>query len=406
MIPRKEMKKSESPIDIKEGVYERFPVTRQAFVTVSFQDAGEIGYNHWMNKMMENMVRRMMSGEEGRRQEDNALDLGANALNLLIGEYGFPNFQFLKWSPLFVPDMLANHPVNMPSNELSNMVKKAAVLYGADLVGIASLDPKWVYSKDLFKSFEIVDEGSPQETEDAFLIPRKVNKAIVMAVAMDDEMIETSPLVDASTATSLGYSRMGITAVSLAEYIRGLGYQAIPCMNDTALSIPLAVEAGLGQLGRLGLLITPEFGPNVRLMKVLTDMPLENDHAIDFGIPEFCDNCHLCAEHCPSSAISFGEQSYDGICDNNNSGIKKWYISAEKCLRLWQTNGASCANCIAVCPFTRGFESMQCFECKKCETKTGCELQVNTHLRAKYGYLDVDTWGNKPKVLKPRRRGL
>lgn len=406
MIPRNQIKKNEKPIDIKEGIYERFPVTRQAFVTVSFKDVGEIGYNHWMNKMMENMIRRMLGGEEGRRQEDNALDMGANALNLLIGQYGFPNFQFLKWDPLFVPEGMSKQPVKLPKDVLSSMIKKASHLYGADLVGITDLDPKWIYSQDLFKPFEITEGMKPKETEDAFLIPRKINKAIVMAVAMDDEMIETSPLVDASTATSLGYSRMGIAAVSLAEYIRGMGYQAIPCMNDTAISIPLAVQAGLGQLGRLGLLITPEFGPNVRLLKVLTDMPLENDHPIDFGIPEFCENCHLCAEHCPSGSISFEGQNYEGVCENNNPGVKKWYIYAEKCLRLWQTNGASCANCISVCPFTKGFESMQCFECKKCETKTGCELQVNTHLRAKYGYLQVETWGDKPKVLKPRRRGL
>ncbi len=406
MLPRSKLKKSKKPFEIDENMYMRFPVAKQAFVTVSFQDTGEIGYNLFMEKMMQNMIKRMMHGEEGRLQQHNALDLGANTLNLLLGQYGFPNFQFLKWAPLFVPEVLASRPVDIPEQQLTEMVKHAAGLYGSDLVGVADLDPKWIYSKDLFKPFVLTEGDKAEETEEAFLIPTKINKAIVMAVAMDDEMIETSPLVDASTATSLGYSRMGMAAVSLAEYIRALGYQAIPCMNDTALSIPLAIEAGLGELGRHGLLITPEFGSNIRLCKVLTDMPLIKDEPIDLGIAEFCENCHLCAEHCPSQSISYEKQSFEGVCANNNPGVKKWYIYGENCLRFWQENGASCANCIAVCPFTRGFESMQCVECVKCETKTGCALHVNTHLREKFGYLEVTNWGEKPKVLKPRRRGL
>jgi len=92
---------------------------------------------------------------------------------------------------------------------------------------------------------------------------------------------------------------MGITDIALAEAIRMMGYNAIPCKNGTALSIPLAIDAGLGQLGRNGLLITPKYGPAVRIGKVLTDMPLVPDRPIDFGVTEFCQSCKKCAEHCP-----------------------------------------------------------------------------------------------------------
>ncbi|QSX07551.1 reductive dehalogenase [Alkalibacter rhizosphaerae] len=406
MIPRNEMKEAEKAYVLDESLYQRYPVTRQAFVTVSTKDKGEISYLHFLEKMKENMVRRMMEGEKGHQQQDNALDLGANAFNLIIGQYGFPNFQLLQWKPMFTPELMQKTPLALPSSQLTTLVKDGAQLYGADLVGITDLDPKWIYSQDLFKPFVLSEGSAPEETEEAFLIPRKINKSIVMAFAMNDDMINESPEVPASTATSIGYSRMGIAVVALAEYIRALGYQAIPSMNDTALNIPLAVEAGLGQLGRLGLLITPEFGPNVRLAKVLTDMPLDVDSPVDFGITEFCKNCYLCADHCPSGSIGYGEPTLEGVCDNNNSGVEKWYIYPEKCLRYWQKNGSSCANCIAVCPFTRGFESMQCFECDRCETKIGCALQVNTHLRIKYGYLESNVWGNQPKVLKPRRKGF
>jgi reductive dehalogenase len=394
------------PYQLDEKRYTRFPVYRQSFATVSYQDTGGLSTNGFLGKMLANMGLNMAQGKKDRLQVDNALDMGANALNLILGDYGAANRQFLKWEPMLIPEMFSNNRVKLSSEDLTVKVKEGALLYGADLVGITDVKEAWIFSHDMEKPYIISEEGKPRETEEGYIIPKSVNKAIVIAVAMDEDMIETSPSVPASTATSLGYSRMAITVVALAEYIRALGYIAIPSMNDTALSIPLAIDAGLGQLGRHGLLITPEFGSNIRLCKVITDMPLITDEPIDFGVTEFCDSCHLCADHCPPKAISKGKPTMEGPCENNNPGAEKWYVHCEKCLRFWQVNGASCANCISVCPFTYGFESMQCMECVKCDTRRGCELQVNTHERLKHGYLEGKYWGGRNKVLKPRRRGL
>jgi len=90
--------------------------------------------------------------------------------------------------------------------------------------------------------------------------------------------------------------------------LSGLGYEAIPCVNDTAQSIPFALDAGLGELSRLNKLVTPEFGPAVRLCKVFTDMPMAYDKPIDFGLVEFCKGCKKCAEACPSRALSFDDE--------------------------------------------------------------------------------------------------
>lgn len=349
----------------------------------------------------------MQAGKKGYSQADNALDLGANTLNLILGSFGSANGQFLKWSSLFVPELLSWHKATAPPEKMTDMVKLAAALYGSDLTGVANLDTRWIYSHDAReKPFLITDDEKPAEEKEAFIIPKTMNKAVVMAVAMDEEMLASSPAIPAGTASSLGYSRMGIAAVSLAEYIRALGYAAIPCMNDTALSIPLAIDAGLGELGRHGLLITPEYGSSVRLCKVLTDMPLVPDKPISFGVKEFCDNCLLCARHCPAQAIGMGDQTTHGPCGNNNHGVRKWYIHAEKCLRFWQINGSTCANCLSVCPFAAGFVSEHCQLCEKCDTTCGCALQANTYQRIKYGYLHSERWGDTPEVQAPRRRGL
>jgi len=68
-----------------------------------------------------------------------------------------------------------------------------------------------------------------------------------------------------------------------------LGYTAIPAGHDAASSILLAIDGGLGQLGRSGLLVTPEYGARVRIAKVRTDMPLIPDKPIDFALTEIFD---------------------------------------------------------------------------------------------------------------------
>lgn len=407
MIPRKQYVSEKPGYELDEKKYSRFPVYRQAFATVSKEDTGEPGYLGFLAKMQESAMQNMMRNLPGRTIVDYAVSFGANSMNLLVGEYGFPNHNFLKWEPLYIPEPLTLRPVAMEPVELTALVKRTASLYGADLAGVAPLAEKWLYSHEMVKPFIISEQAlKPQETDEAFIIPGSVNRAIVMAVAMNQEMIAKSPEVAAGTAVNLGYSRMAILVVSLAEFIRSLGYKAIPCMNDTALSVPLAIDAGLGELGRHGLLLTPEFGSNVRLCKVLTDMPLILDQPIDMGMTEFCAQCLLCAMHCPANAIAKGERSFDGVCANNNPGVKKWQVNSTACLRFWQQNGADCANCIAVCPFTYGFEWSQCMECVRCETTHGCALHLTTHLRDKHGYIEQLTWWERPKEKLLERRGL
>ncbi len=228
--------------------------------------------------------------------------------------------------------------------EVSRKIKRAARFFGASLVGICELDRRWLYS---FVSNDITGEHTPLE------IPEEYRYAIAMAIEMDHTLMQTSPTGGAAAATGLGYSRMAFVAGLLARFIRNLGYQAIPCGNDTALSIPIAIEAGLGELGRNGLLITEKFGPRVRLCKVFTDLPLVPDEPRFFGVEDFCRNCMKCAKDCPSQAISFGEKTTEVPTMSNNPGVLKWPINAEQCFKYWVANRLDCANCIRVCPFNK-----------------------------------------------------
>ncbi len=222
---------------------------------------------------------------------------------------------------------------------MTSQIKRAARFYGASLVGIARLDRRWVYTHDR--------EG------DSIIIPDHFLYAIVMGVAMDPLGIGTSPAFPASAAVGLAYSRMAFVLACLGEFVRNLGYHSIQMGNDTALSIPLAVDAGLGEMGRHGLLITPELGSRVRMCKIFTDLPLVSDHPIDLGVTQFCKTCKKCAEECEVEAISFeDEPTFEPVCKSNNPGVLKWPVNAEKCYGFWCENGGDCATCISVCPYT------------------------------------------------------
>jgi epoxyqueuosine reductase len=82
-----------------------------------------------------------------------------------------------------------------------------------------------------------------------------------MAIEMKHEEIAHSPNAIGGAATGLGYSRMTFVANLVVNHMRGLGYQAAPSGNDTALSFFLAIATGLGELGRMGMLVTEKFGP-------------------------------------------------------------------------------------------------------------------------------------------------
>lgn len=225
-------------------------------------------------------------------------------------------------------------------------VKKAAAFFGASLTGICRLDRRWLYSP----AYRISAEGGRIEENP---IPDEFEYAVAVAVEMDEAAVRCSPSLPASAATGLGYSRMAFTAGLLAHYIRGLGYQAIPCGNDTACSIPIAIDAGLGEIARNGLLVTPEFGPRVRLAKILTDLPLVPDRPIEFGVHGFCRTCEKCARKCPSKSIMFGEPTDTIHNISNRSGVLTWHINAETCLQFWADNASDCSNCIRSCPFNK-----------------------------------------------------
>lgn len=243
------------------------------------------------------------------------------------------------------------HPIRLEIDDIkkiTNLIKKTAKWFGADLVGITPLNRLWVYSHWGDHSIRL---GLAGKVGDPIELPDYFSNVIVMAVEMDYHHVLRSPAVECST--DLGYSKMAFASTSLARFIQELGYHAMPSGNDTALSIPLAIDAGLGELGRHGLLITNEYGPRVRLCKVFTDLPLIHDKPINIGIQSFCETCEKCAQKCPGQAIRHEERTPKPVNISNNENLLKWPVNAENCIGWWFKNRAHCTVCIRVCPFNK-----------------------------------------------------
>jgi ferredoxin len=165
---------------------------------------------------------------------------------------------------------------------------------------------------------------------------------------MDFHMVGASPYPQTAMESGKQYGEAAKVAVQLAAAIRSLGYAARAHIDaNYRLIAPLvARDAGMGEIGRMGLLMTPNLGPRVRLGAVTTNAELIPDgRRPDPAVIDFCNICKKCAECCPSRAIPFDER-------REIDGALRWRINSESCFHYWTVIGTDCGRCMAVCPFS------------------------------------------------------
>lgn len=265
--------------------------------------------------------------------------------------------------------------------EASRNIKHVAEKFGADMAGITTYDERWTYSKKYSCATGLEKENKMEDD---------IHRTIVLIHSMDKDLLQTVPSALSGTATGLGYAKDLFVLLSLSQYLRNLGYKAVPSMNDTAISIPYAIKAGLGELGRHGLLITPKYGPRVRIGKIFTNLPMTTDKPIRFGVKDFCNICSLCVKACPAKAIFEGEPAKKKVTASTMQGVEKWAINPEKCFKYWTTINTDCSVCIRVCPYNRGSKWHDVI----------WRYLAGTFLRNKM--LDLDVWMKRGKKLRPK----
>ncbi len=256
---------------------------------------------------------------------------------------------FLDAFETFIP--LAPTEAEVTSDgETAARIKKAAKFLGADLVGITEYDERWVYD-------QTADLTTKDREDKPNPLPDGMTNVIVLGHGMDYGLVQAYPSALGASATGREYSREAAIATSLASFIQGLGFRAVASSNDTALTIPYAVKAGLGEYGRNQMVITKEYGPRVRFSKVFTDMPMARDRPQRFGVTEFCGQCTKCADACPPKALPYGPPEEGGANRSAISGVKKWTADCEKCFSFWTRMRADCAICMRVCPYNKDYSN-------------------------------------------------
>ena len=321
------------PYFVDRDVFKRFPQKNICFSRARW-DEDFTAYGRGIYDRAESKMER---GLKGYTREDYAAMSAAWSVHDAL-----PRSRGLRMGgslSTFAPVSKPAEPQADPKKN-SEFIRRFAKGLGAAEVGTTSLNLDWVYSRDV--------EGKPLDLEES------VRHAIVFLVPMDQNMLARSPRVPASTAVGLAYSKCRTISESIARCVAQLGYNAHPAVNELALSVPLAIDAGLGEFARNGLLISDVHGMAVRIGKVLTDMPLEQDPPVNLGVREFCRRCKRCAEKCPPRVISFDDEpSGKTFSVSNNPGIVKWYVNVDRCYEFWCNNGTDCSNCITWCPFTK-----------------------------------------------------
>jgi len=236
-------------------------------------------------------------------------------------------FQAAYCYPELVP--VAAQRADAPAHEWTEAVRSFALAHEADALGIASMDPLYV-----FEGYDIEEPW-----------------VIVLGLAHDYERLKEVPSDETNGVgvCDVGdqYARGTRASYALANWIREKGYKANPYpgpMAGALALIPAAIAAGLGELGKHGSLISRHFGSGVRLAGVTTDMPLIPSGRDRFGADEFCSTCQICTQACPPAAISPHKQMV--------RGVERWYVDFDKCIPFF-AEAASCGICIAECPWTR-----------------------------------------------------
>ncbi|WP_105614678.1 4Fe-4S binding protein [Vallitalea okinawensis] len=209
--------------------------------------------------------------------------------------------------------------------------------YGRSL-GVTAMGFTDVESKDIFKGRSVL-----------------FNKAIVITMEMREEPIRNAPSEATQKEIFRTYHGLGVIVNHIANFLRNHGYQAQagPALGGDAIYPVLGEKAGLGAIGKHGLLISPECGPRQRIAAIYTNienLPIskENSHG---WIKDFCDKCGKCVRKCPGEAI------YTTPIEHTDGG--KICVDYKKCAVPF-SNSYGCTVCIRECAFnTRTYEELK-----------------------------------------------
>lgn len=330
--------------------------------------------------------RRAKGGPNGRPGTIDQPYADANVAMMLASlsiPHALSSMDVVKPKPhFFLREKLEKNKITLSEAEATLRIKGYTKNIGADLVGIAEINPFWVYSK----KGEIFNDNWEDWGKEINLNHKY---AIVFAEEMSFEMVGSAPHTPTVIESMKDYAKGAFISTQLASMIANLGYPASAnhLRHYETILPPLAVDAGLGEVGRLGYLMTKEYGPRIRLGAVTTDLELIPDKPIDIGVKHFCKICKKCAVCCPSKSIP--EEDDPEVIN----GTFRWKLNDETCFDYWGKIGTDCNICMNVCPWShaRTFPHRLIVEM----------ISRNSLSRQLFTIMDDIFYGRKPKPKAP-----
>ena len=222
---------------------------------------------------------------------------------------------------------------------LARHIKSLGYFLGADMIGICRMPGSAVFAEESDCNYPYA------------IVLLNAKQAYITRQSYGREWID-------DPCSFQSYQRCACQAQVMTSYLRRLGFNADSSIVDKypTLMPQLVIEAGLGEGSRLGIALNPFVGASFKVSAVLTDLPLEVDKPIDFGLQKYCAECKICAEQCPTQSISYGEKE-------EHNGYMKWPHNGVRCATGVITNkvGNICQRCTKVCPWNRRDSSPECF---------------------------------------------
>jgi len=223
------------------------------------------------------------------------------------------------------------------TGDLTALLTAAARSLGAVAAGCCDVDPMWAYSH----------KGRFDEDYGTAVDAARRPSALVFLVEMDHAEMRSAPGAGVIRESARQYYRAAAIARTIEAALRAADIDARAHYDAhyEFMLPPMAVAAGLGELGRHNILIADRFGTRVRIGAVTMTAPLRADRPRNLGVRAFCARCRKCADNCPPRALSAGSP-----VDVN--GVEKWPTGVERCYRYWRLMGTDCGVCMVVCPFS------------------------------------------------------
>jgi len=230
---------------------------------------------------------------------------------------------------------------------LNHRVERIARLQEISVVGFADLSP---YENNLVAFGGEILRGYPYGISIGIALPKDI------VDGLSDRNNPNNASLYHLHAYEIINSRLDFATSLISSFLYRIGYRALPIpaaeRTDLENAIPtishkmVAHIAGLGWIGKNCLLITPEYGPRIRLSSILTNAPLVVTNNL---LEERCNTCRACVEICPVTAIR-GRNYKLGEAREERFDFRKCQSYFEE-MKKDTSKKAVCGMCLYICPY-------------------------------------------------------